>query len=553
MQNAVIYARYSSHGQNEQTIEGQIRVCLDYAKQHKLNVIATYVDKHKTGTDVNRPQFQKMIADSAAGAFQYVIVYMIDRFARNRYYSTMYNFQLASNDVKLVSATENISESEEGEFYQMFLEWNAEKYSTRLSKRVKEGVTTSVANGTYTGGRVIYGYSVKDKRVYINPDEATVVQFIFSRYADGATKKEIACEVNARGWRHKGTRWEARDFDNLLKNAKYTGEFYTGGRLCANTFPAIIDKPLFEKVQERLKSNKYFSGAFSAKLDYLLQGKLYCGHCGASMVADGGTSRNGKQYHYYACTQKKKKHTCTKSNEQKEFLEWYATEQTVAYLSDPRRVDIIASDVIKYYELRTDTKELKRLSAERTRVKKEIDNAVNLMVSGVDVATVRVLDAKIKELSALLSDLELHQTQLELEQGLKVTKRDIVAFVAEFIKGDLHDPKFQKRIIDNLINAMYISDDRVVIYFNINNGRETSHIGKNDTDAAIDGLFDTLPDSGENIPQDSKNGHTNARGCVQTLSNTVSHNRQCLNTRQIRYIFVRGVAGIVIIREKGNQ
>ena len=125
MQNAVIYARYSSHGQNEQTIEGQVRVCKEYAEKLKLKIVNIYIDKHKTGTDVNRPQFQKMISDSATGAFQYVIVYMIDRFARNRYYSTLYNFQLQQNDVKLVSATENISESEEGEFYQMFLEWNA--------------------------------------------------------------------------------------------------------------------------------------------------------------------------------------------------------------------------------------------------------------------------------------------------------------------------------------------------------------------------------------------------------------------------------------------
>lgn len=125
MDNAVIYARYSSHGQNEQTIDGQIRVCKEFAEKLNLNVINIYVDRHRTGTDVNRPEFQKMIADSASRTFQYVIVYMIDRFARNRYYSTIYHFQLAQNGVKLLSAMENISESEEGEFYQMFLEWNA--------------------------------------------------------------------------------------------------------------------------------------------------------------------------------------------------------------------------------------------------------------------------------------------------------------------------------------------------------------------------------------------------------------------------------------------
>jgi hypothetical protein len=427
-----------------------------------------------------------MIADSAKGTFNYVIVYMIDRFARNRYYSTMYNFQLMQNDVKLVSATENISESEEGEFYQMFLEWNAEKYSTRLSKRVKEGVTTSVQNGTYTGGRCIFGYKIKDKHIFVDDRAAAVVQYIFTAYADGLSKKEIAGILNERGERFWGAPFRGRDFDNMLKNSKYKGVYTIGGRVDDHSYPAIISADLFDKVQRRLSQNKYFAGANSAKLDYLLQGKAYCGHCGASMVADGGTSRNGTQYHYYACSAKKKKHSCNKSNEKKDFLEWYVTEQTVAYLSDAKRVDMIAADVIHYYEERTDTDELRRVSAERARVQKEIDNAVNLMVSGVSPEVVATLDKKIVELSALSNDLSEHLRQIELEQKLRVTKADIKAFIAEYIHGNLHDKDFQKRIIDNLVNAVYVYDDKVVIYFNVHDGQETAFIGKDETDAASD-------------------------------------------------------------------
>lgn len=496
MQNAVIYARYSSHGQNEQTIEGQIRVCREYAQQHKINVVRVYTDKHKTGTDVNRPQFQKMIADSATGAFDCVIVYMIDRFARNRYYSTMYNFQLMQNGVKLLSATENISESEEGEFYQMFLEWNAERYSKRLSKRVREGLTTSVNNGTYTGGHLIYGYKKDGKRVVIDEDAAAVVRYIFAEYVKGVSKADIAAALNAQGLRFRGKPFLGRSFDKILPNAKYTGRFMFGGRLCEDTYPPIIEQAVFDAAQERAQSNKYFSGANSARITYLLQGKLYCGHCGASMVADGGTGKLGVKYHYYACTNRKKKHACNKLNEKKDFIEWYVCEQTVAYLSDPRRVRVIADDVIKYYESRTSQSEIKRVTAERSRVQKEIDNAVNLMVSGVDAAVVKVLNDKIVELSTLLDDLTEQQSKLELEAGLKITRDDIVAFVAEYVKGDPHDPEFQKRIIDNLVRAIYLYDDKIVIYFNVSGGKEMSYIGKDDTDAAIDGLLDNSPESG---------------------------------------------------------
>ncbi len=527
MQNAVIYARYSSHGQNEQTIEGQVRVCKEYATLHGLNIVNTYVDKHKTGTDVNRPQFQKMIEDAKTGSFNYVIVYMIDRFARNRYYSTIYSWQLQQQNVKIVSATENISESEEGEFYQMFLEWNAEKYSKRLSKRVIEGLNTSVANGTFTGGYLIYGYKTeerqltatqKSKFVIIDDEKAEIVRYIFKRYAAGISKKQIAEELNAQGSRYNGKFWTQKNFEHMLTNEKYTGVYYFGNRLCDNTYPPIIDKDTFLAVSKRLEQNKHLSGASSAKERYLLTGKLYCGHCGCAMVAGSGTGHMGTIYQYYEC-KNHKKHLCDKTLETKGFCEWYVTEQIIKYLNDPRRVKIIADDVVKYYETRVSNTEIIRIQGERTKTQKEIDNAVNLLVSGVSPDVVKTLDKKIVELTALLNDLTKHQSKLELEQGLKITQKDIVEFVAEFIKGDIIDKDFQKRIIDNLLNAFYLSDDRVVLYFNIKGGKEVIFIDKEDTDHAVETLINKGSVKGSNFNPTSppKENYTHPRiymGCV---------------------------------------
>lgn len=84
MNNCVIYARFSSHGQNEQSIEAQVRICKEMAESKGLKVINIYPDKAQSGTNDSRPAFQKMISDAQSGAFQYIIVYMFDRFARNR-------------------------------------------------------------------------------------------------------------------------------------------------------------------------------------------------------------------------------------------------------------------------------------------------------------------------------------------------------------------------------------------------------------------------------------------------------------------------------------
>ena len=112
--NAVIYARYSSHRQDEQSIEGQLHVCYDYAKRNGYTVVGEYIDRAISGRSDDRPRFQKMIDDSRKKAFQFVIVYKLDRFARNRYDSAIYKARLKKHGVSVVYAKENIPDGPEG-------------------------------------------------------------------------------------------------------------------------------------------------------------------------------------------------------------------------------------------------------------------------------------------------------------------------------------------------------------------------------------------------------------------------------------------------------
>ena len=88
--NAVIYARYSSEGQREESIDGQIRECMEYCKQNGMTVVKEYIDRALSAKTDNRPDFQRMIKDSAKGLFDVVVVWKLDRFARNRYDSAHY-------------------------------------------------------------------------------------------------------------------------------------------------------------------------------------------------------------------------------------------------------------------------------------------------------------------------------------------------------------------------------------------------------------------------------------------------------------------------------
>ena len=88
--NAVIYARYSSHNQREESIEGQLRKCREFADKNGFTIIEEYCDRAITGKTDERYEFQRMMKDSEKGHFQVLIMYTMDRFARNRYDSAMY-------------------------------------------------------------------------------------------------------------------------------------------------------------------------------------------------------------------------------------------------------------------------------------------------------------------------------------------------------------------------------------------------------------------------------------------------------------------------------
>ena len=133
--NAVIYARYSSDSQREESIEGQIRECTEYAKRNGITILDTYIDRALSVRSADRPEFQRMIKDAEKELFEIVLVWKLDRFSRDRYDSAYYKHILKKHGIKVVSAKENISEGPEGIILESMLEGMAEYYSAELSQQ----------------------------------------------------------------------------------------------------------------------------------------------------------------------------------------------------------------------------------------------------------------------------------------------------------------------------------------------------------------------------------------------------------------------------------
>ena len=494
----VLYIRFSSHGQNEQTVEGQIRICKEYAERLGYTVVGIYIDKAKTGTNDNRPEFQKMIAAASSGAFQYILVYKFDRFARNRVDSMMYKARLKKDyGIRVISATEPVSDDEGGEIYEMFLEWNDEKYSQRLSKRIRDGLVTALENGQYTGGAgILYGYTFENtekvgkkgviRRVIIDEEKAEIVRYVFEEYAKGIEKHAICKVLNDKGLRYKGKLFTWKTFDHWLYNTKYIGEFERFGRVWTNVYPAIIDRATFDKVQERRKENEIMGGAKTAVEPYILTSKAFCTSCGTAIVSDGGTSNTGAKHYYYAC-KKKKKALCQEKRCHKNNIEKAVTEFVVDCLSDPEIRKQAVEDAMKFHDQRTGDDGLKSVETRIAHARAEVEQLTQSFIYARNDMLRASIEQKMDEMEIYLKDLNKQVAQIKLERSFKVTKEQIVEFVTELIKGDTNDKSFQKRIIDRLIYKVYIGGGvffALVNFFDLN---KTEHISFDEAQEILEG------------------------------------------------------------------
>lgn len=280
--NIVIYARYSSHSQTEQSIEGQLKECYAYAKKNFYTVVAEYIDRATTGTTDNRPQFLKMIEDSNKKFFNGVLVYQLDRFARNRYDSAVYKNRLKKNNIRVLSARENISDDASGVLMESVLEGMAEYYSVELSQKIKRGMEINASKFKSIGGNTIaLGFKIDDDRNFqIDENNAPIVRKIFEMYAKGSTMADIIRYLNSNNSKTSlGNDFNKNSIRRILMNKRYIGTYTYKGEETANVIPKIVDNKLFYEVLEMILKRKKAPARARAKKEYLLTTKLFCGYC----------------------------------------------------------------------------------------------------------------------------------------------------------------------------------------------------------------------------------------------------------------------------------
>ncbi len=463
--NIVIYARFSSHSQNEQSIEGQLNTCYEFAKKNGYTIIAEYIDRALSGTTDNRPQFQKMIEDSSKKHFQYVLVYQLDRFARNRYDSATYKARLKKNGVRVLSARENISDDASGILVEGLLESMAEYYSAELSQKIRRGMEINASKCLRTGGGVALGYKIdENKRFVIDEDSVSVVISIFEMYASGKTVTEITTHLNSRGLKtSKGADFNKNSLRKMLQNRRYLGIYTYRDTEIPDGMPRIISDELFYKVQEVMSKNRKAPARAKAKEEYILTTKLFCGYCKEMMRGYGGTGKLGKAYYYYACNGMIKK-LCKKKIARKQEIEDYVVTECRKLLTN-ENIDKIAHEVVALCEKEKDTTNLKRLTKVIKENERKRSNVAAAIAECNDESVRKLMYEQVPKLESERAVLERELTLEQIDKvSLSVT--DIKFFLNELKKGHVNDIKYRKTLINIFVNAIYLYDDKISFIFN---------------------------------------------------------------------------------------
>ncbi len=481
----VIYARYSSDSQREESIEGQIRECKEFAERNGITILTSYIDRALSAKSDNRPEFQRMIKDSAKRLFDVVIVWKLDRFARNRYDSAHYKTILRKNSVKLLSAKEVIAEDSSGILLESMLEGMAEYYSAELAEKVVRGMTENALKSKFNGGGRTVGYVIDDDRHFqIDPVTAPVILETFKRYDEGATIAELVRWHREQDFRSgSGKPMRIDCVQRLLKNRRYIGEYRYREVVQPDGIPAIVPLKLFERVQARMEKNKKAPARFKAVNElYLLSTKLYCGKCGAFMVGESGTGRGGIFHQYYKCVTVKRKKGCTKKSVKKDWIENLVIGGIMDMLFTDGMIHYLTDTVLELQKRENLT--IPVIKQQLAEAERGIENMLNAIQQGILTPTTK---QRLEALEETKSNLEVSLLQEELQRPL-LTREQIIFWLHKYRETDVTNPEQRQRLVDGFINAIYLYDDRIVITFNYKDGAKTITLDEvNGSDLAVGG------------------------------------------------------------------
>lgn len=490
---ACCYTRFSTEHQNQSSTIGQLKAIKAYCEKNNIEIIETYIDEAQTGTNTNRKDFQRLLADAPTALWDTVVVYNMSRLSRSVKDTLNIKEDFEKIGKKIVSVIENQEETPEGDFFNLITYGMNELFVKQFARDSWRGLLVNANECKALGGVPPFGYSVgKDRKYIINEEEAKIVRIIFDMTAKDYTYSEIAKYLNENGYTRREGKPFKTNFNDILRNEKYKGIYVWNLRenkkkLGKKTnriyksdaeviripggIPAIVDAKVFDEIQKILDQRKRRPMRRGLKSKYLLTGLVKCGYCGCSLSGQYTFSGKTKAYRsFYACNKNQvKPRRCECKDINMEYLNWYIKKLLVETILNKDNIKIYQDGVneLSSYKRQIVSDRLTEIENEKLSIKDKSLEYAELLAFASENEYVRLMK-EISNITARRTSLELMEIELNNKIKLlpRLTVKDIKGFMSSY-RHLLNDREQQKKTIFHLIEKIVIDNETICVYVDL--------------------------------------------------------------------------------------
>lgn len=515
---ACCYTRFSTDTQNQSSTIGQLRAIKKYCEKNNIELIDTYIDEAQSGTNMNRKNFQKLMADAPTALWDTVVVYNMSRLSRSVKDTLIIKEEFKKMGKKILSVIENQDDTPEGDFFNLITYGMNELFVKQFKRDSWRGLLVNANECKVHGGVPPLGYAVgKDKKYVIDEAEAEIVRIIFKMTVQGYSYRDIANYLNNNGYTNRGKPFRVF-FTDTLRNEKYAGVYVWNLRECKERLgtktnrkvkpqeevirieggmPQIIDKETFDKVQQIMNARKKHYKHRGPKNKYLLSKLLVCGKCCKAYSGGYTWSGSGQNYRrYYRCINKQ----CKNKEINMDHLDKYVKQLLEKMVLNSNAVYVYQEFINSYQAIRKRSldKKIRIIEEKKEKLKEESILLANQLQESLDedyVELTRLIGKNTSDRTMLSS--EEYKLKEELHTVIKLTKEKILQILRNE-KRKIQTMGF-KDIVCNVVHKIEMNEDRVDVLIDLtylfqvidSNGRILVRISEPRQNIAIsDNLYD---------------------------------------------------------------
>jgi site-specific DNA recombinase len=443
----IIYTRKSTDSEDKQvqSLESQLKELRSLAQKFNIEVVAEYSES-QSAKKLGRPVFAQVIKDIKNGKADGLLVWKLDRLARNMIDGGLIMELVTTGVIKEIRTNSSIFTEKDNVLSMSVVFGMANQYSRDLSENVKRGYRAKLEKGEWPNKAPMGFKNDKNtKQTRVDKKEAPYIRKAFEMYATGNHSiKEIAEVLFEKGFRSKsGKKVSSSNIHLMLKKTFYFGLMESNGKYYKGNHEPLISKKLFDTCQEVRLSYKKTKEQPKKKLSFSMRGLFSCEKCGCMITAE-----KQKGINYYHCTNGKK--IC---DQKKTYLREDDLEQTLLSQLETLKIDNELINIVhdasleRFHNDVVDTKSnKKRLEAELETLKAKESMLTDKLLEGI--LSNEVYSSKTKQIQLEIFDLErrISESDLDIEQELATFELTRTAFKAfEIHTSEFSDMDSEKK------------------------------------------------------------------------------------------------------------